>query len=172
MVTLAFGQKVCGFDLLRSERARSFVCDVNGWSFVKNSHKVSTARPVTDTVIMRIGGNLHTTVPQEAPCAAAHANASIQQPAAIARSRHHILAIDALCSVPSTVLRRCGRHPAQHHPERHRAAPAVHAARAHARLLHHARPGVRPPCSAAMILHSVGFLTGAAANRAAPRCIL
>lgn len=40
MVTLAFGQKVCGFDLLRSERARSFVCDVNGWSFVKNSHKV------------------------------------------------------------------------------------------------------------------------------------
>ena len=45
MVTLAFGQKVCGFDLLRSERARSFVCDVNGWSFVKNSHKVIAALP-------------------------------------------------------------------------------------------------------------------------------
>lgn len=44
MVTLAFGQKVCGFDLLRSERARSFVCDVNGWSFVKNSHKVGPLR--------------------------------------------------------------------------------------------------------------------------------
>ena len=37
-VVLSFGMRFCGFDILKC-RNKSYVCDVNGFSFVKTSVK-------------------------------------------------------------------------------------------------------------------------------------
>ncbi|CAI2320334.1 unnamed protein product [Caenorhabditis sp. 36 PRJEB53466] len=67
-IVLAFGQTVCGFDLLRAN-GKSYVCDVNGFSFVKTSTKYyeDTAKILGNQIIRHYAKSKNWRVPSDMP---------------------------------------------------------------------------------------------------------
>ncbi|RDB22741.1 Inositol hexakisphosphate and diphosphoinositol-pentakisphosphate kinase [Hypsizygus marmoreus] len=80
-----FGQRVCGFDVLRCENgARSQVIDVNGWSFVKgNESYYDKAADILAALCMRVSSSIDRPLPtanapsQEAPTWLLKANVTV-----------------------------------------------------------------------------------------------
>ncbi|KAF8175383.1 cortical actin cytoskeleton protein asp1 [Pholiota molesta] len=80
-----FGQRVCGFDMLRCENGqKSQVIDVNGWSFVKgNETYYDKAADILAALCMRVSSSLERPLPaaqspsQEAPTWLLKANVTV-----------------------------------------------------------------------------------------------
>ncbi|PPQ73553.1 hypothetical protein CVT26_010363 [Gymnopilus dilepis] len=80
-----FGQRVCGFDMLRCENGRkSQVIDVNGWSFVKgNETYYDKAADILAALCMRVSSSIERPLPaadntsQEAPTWVLKANVTV-----------------------------------------------------------------------------------------------
>ena len=67
-IVLAFKQKVCGFDILRV-KGKSYCCDVNGFSFVKNSRKYydDASQILTEIMVTALRPEFDTTLSTRAP---------------------------------------------------------------------------------------------------------
>ena len=67
-IVTAFKQTVCGFDILRVQ-GRSYCCDVNGFSFVKNSRKYydDASQILVEIMITAVRPELHLVLSTRAP---------------------------------------------------------------------------------------------------------
>jgi inositol hexakisphosphate/diphosphoinositol-pentakisphosphate kinase len=104
-----FGQRICGFDLLRA-KDKSYVIDVNGWSFVKDNDQYyeTCARILRE---MFIKEKMKKEGAPEPPVESAHRKATILH----GQTGHHRQALKDLLKSPS-MSRLTGHHEGHYNP--------------------------------------------------------
>lgn len=109
----AFGQRICGFDLLRVG-TQSYVIDVNGWSFVKDNNDYYDK---TATILRQIF--VEERQKRESRNPAPEGESVLDTAHAARTSSHQLNSLKSVLKSPSMV-RLTGHHHIPHHPFGHR----------------------------------------------------
>ncbi len=111
LIGQAFGQRVCGFDILRISAGKFVVCDVNGWSFVKDDHHYydQCARVLRRLVIQakrRLQAQHSVMVGDAMPCLSTEAPGTLEAVVAVYRYADRAPKGKAIVELPRSLLLR------------------------------------------------------------------